>query len=382
MRNSARRPAFAVSALLLSAAAGMPAAGTVQSIKYSYPGTCRAMLTAGPTDPVTLIFGEPLDLEIAGSGLEGATGGGSSPKQAAPGPRVVTPDGVEGAVLESSAKAMKIRLLYRRGDPPRRSSPPAIVRIVQGSATLGELFVRLAARPQIDRIRLAIPAAASLTTVALSPNTTFDLDVVGRGIAELEIVTNPRGAFQGLTKTRDGSFAYVGNGPKSGRLGPEAFFWPVDGCPVKGPPDAGLDVETGGNDGWTAKIEGQLEAQNATCGAGLRTSLPSVWCASLPAAKPRSEAVVDAPRIRWTLTAKPGVIVGAFDAVLKANASSVDTKKVPFILPGQSVSFETPRTDGRRRRVFTEQACPGCWDLGGVPPWTESAWTVEIGSKR
>ncbi len=366
----------------------VPARAEITAIRYSYPGDCSAQKarTAGPNDAVTLVYGEPLDLDLLGTGLEGKAQLTGLAAGADKGPLVEAPSGITPTILSASQTRVLVRLLAK-GSPPARTTPPIPLKLVRGTTTLGTFQVRVAVRPRIDRIRLGIPGTESLGAAKLIHGTVYPLNLDGVGLAGRSISARPRQAGENFgvgdfLREKDGSFQLVTIGGVHIQIAPATFLWALDSCPLKGPGDAALDVSWDLDTGVGVRVERQAFPRPVSCGTEFRNAIDGSWCATLPPPAPRSEAVVDAPPLRWTVFGSPDNVTGAFTASLKGRGSfaTVATRAVRFLRPGESITFETPRP-GLRRHVMLDRACTRCLDLGGSPSaWEETVldWRIEI----
>ena len=373
MRISIPFATAAATALFLTA----PARADITSVRYSYPGDCSAQKarTAGPNDVVTLVFGEPLDLDLLGTGLEAKAQIAGFAAGADQGPRLEAPSGIATSILSSSPNRVIARLLVS-GTPPARTTPPITLKLVRGTTTLGSFQVRVAVRPRIERIRLGIPGTESLTDVKLISRSVYPLALAGVGLSDLSL-----GASSGRwLRQKNGVFELVATDSTTLQITPADFRWALDSCPLKGPGDAALSATWDWPTRLAARAERQALPRPVSCGTEFRNVIDDSWCASLPAPHPQTQAVVDAPPLRWTVQApRADIVVGACTAVLQDHDNKVlDRRPVRYLRPGETISFETTRP-GLRRHVMRDQACVNCIDLGGSPSaWDEQPLIVEL----
>ena len=360
-------PRFAVTLAALAALTTPSAAhATVTALRWSYTGDCSAVKThnARPEDVVTLVVGETLDLEVLGNGAPTFAGPLADP------PSIVAPGGIAASLVSSTATSLTLRLVGRSETPARTVQ---MVRVLRGPLPLAQVALNVVARPRIESIRLAIPGAESLRSVKIAAAAAYTLKLTGVGLKDLSRISSVGTSEIGFAE-REGVFRLLpkpASSTKLGQVAPANFRWALDSCPVSGSPDAGLDIEIPGGPGVLGNVENALQDRTVICGTEARNAIDGSWCAKLPANAGPDGAYVSAPPFRWRVGVSAGTFGGAFEARLGPRGGApIDTKTVPFLKPGDTVTFETPRAPARRH-VRTDAACPGCFDLGGAPTLSE-----------
>jgi hypothetical protein len=245
--------------------------------------------------------------------------------------------------------------------------------VVRGPLVLAQVALNVVVRPRILSIRLAIPGAESLRSARIAAAAAYTLKLTGAGLKDLSRISSGGTTELGFLE-REGVFwllPKLSNATKLGQVTPANFRWALDSCPVSGPQDATLDIEIPEGSGVFGHVENDLQLRTVMCGTEARNVIDDSWCAALPANAGPDGAVVDAPPIRWIVRPMSGVLVGAFEARLNdTRGHSFDARTVPFLMPGASVTLETPRPVSPRR-VRKDATCPGCFDLGGAPQQSE-----------